>query len=163
MTIAPEAIETKPVIRRSDAFEAYVFFKSLPSILRHPPRDRRTGYRPTPREFAQSLGIEDGRLLDLVDLRTQKGFSEQYGVTEQTLVRWNATIAKNNVLPDAQEWATLLTPNVVFSLYSRIINGRGLPQHYKLWFQVVAGWSEKQTISKRTIQTINFSVARPSG
>jgi hypothetical protein len=50
-----------------------------------------------------------------------------------------------------------LNSNVVFSLYNKTIRG-GLPEHYKLWFQVIAKWSEKIHIENRVIRTINLRV-----
>jgi hypothetical protein len=148
-------------IRLRSTFDAYTFFKSLPYHLRYPPQDKKTGYRPAAREFAIALGIEDENLLTLIELRTQKRFAEYFGVTEQTLGRWNNLITETSTFSNTQKWAQSLTPNVVLSLYSQVLQGRALPQHYKLWFQVIDGWSEKQAVApSRTISTVSIEVVK---
>ncbi len=163
MAPAPENDETKPIIRRRDEFGSYAFFKSLPSFLLRPPRDRKTGVRPTPREFALSIGIADEETLDFLDLQTQKGFAAKYGVAEQTLVRWNKQLEGQAALNAIQEWAQPLLSNVVFRLYMQIMTGNAQPGHYKVWFQIVAGWLENQA-PKREFKGVELRVvdARPT-
>lgn len=155
--------EREPSFRRLDAFEAYALFRSMPTPLRYPPKDKSSGYRPTPREFALSLGIEDESVIALLELKTQKNFAEHFGITEQTLGRWNKILAKRGVLDDARKWANPLSSNVLFGLYRQIMGGKALPQHYRLWFEVVCGWRTKKDDArpKRTIKKIVVEVVDP--
>ena len=157
MSSVPET----PQIRRPDAFGAYALFKSLPPLLLRPPVDRKTGTRPTPREFGLSIGIEDEITLDLMDLQTQKNFAARYEIAEQTLVRWNKQVEGRTTLNDLQDWARPLLANVLMRLYVQIMQGKAQPGHYKLWFQVVGGWSEKQVVPKRAAQKINIDIVDP--
>lgn len=147
-------------LRFNSAFEAYVAFKSLPEFLRYPPKDRKAGYRPSPREFAEGIGIDDETLLSLIELKTQKGFADRFGVTEQTLVRWNEKIAKRDSLKDMEWWTRRLTPNVALMHYMRILQGDALPNHFKLWYQVFMGWSEKQLhqVNARTVRRVRVEI-----
>ena len=154
----------EPEIRRTEAFEAYALFRSLPPLLLRPPVDKKTGIRSTPREFSLSLGIDDEITLALIDLKTQKNFAAKYGVAEQTLVRWNKQLEGKTGLNDLQGWARLLLQNVIFALYIQIMHGKAQPGHYKLWFQAIAGWDERHEVvsSKRVIKTIRYEIVSPA-
>ena len=135
-------------------------------MLRYPAKDRRTGQRLTPRELAVSIGIEDEWVLDLVELKTQKNFAEQFGIAEQTLGRWNRVLAANPDLNSIQEWARPLSNNVLLMLYMQLMQGNAQPAHFKLWFQVVNGWSEKKSHAENThpfkpIEVVFVGAVRP--
>lgn len=158
MPSASEQKKTTPEIRRKDAFGAYTLFKSLPPLLLRPVIDEETGVRPTPREYALSIGIDDETTLDLLDLQTQKNFAAKYGIAEQTLVRWNKQLEGHTTLSDMQVWARPLLANVLMRLYAQIMEDNAQPGHYALWLKVVAGWSEKQISNTRVIRTVNLHV-----
>jgi hypothetical protein len=147
-----------PKIRRFDVFEAYVVFKSLPRFMRYPPKSG--GIRPTPREYGLSLGVTDEMTLCLLDLQTQKNFAEHFEVTEQTLGRWNKVIIARDVFKDLRQWAQPLSRNLLGKLYIQIMEGNALPGHFKLWYEVVAGWHEPKAtdVKRRKTQTVKVEV-----
>ena len=146
-------------LRRPDVFAAFVLWSTVPSLLRYPPKNK-DGSRPTPREFAESMGIEDEDMLAMVDIKTQTMFAEKYGVDPKTLWAWKKKMASRNVLEDIRQWAQPLTRNVILSLYNKAIRG-GLPDHYKLFLQAIPGWSEKIRIDKRTITKVVIETVDP--
>lgn len=158
MPSASKHKETPPKIRRTDAFGAYSLFKSLPPLLLRPSIDEETGVRPTPREYALSIGIDDEATLDLLDLQTQKNFAAKYDIAEQTLVRWNKQLEGHMTLSDMQVWTRPLLSNVLMRLYVQIMDGNAQPGLYALWLKAVAGWSEKQISHTRVIRTVNLHV-----
>lgn len=151
--IAQDVLED---LEKPEVFEAYVMWKSLPSVLRYPPHDKK-GNPQTPKEFAEKIGIDDDTALEMINLRTKEDFAARYGVHVSTLTRWNRRIAKRDVLGDIRAWAQPLNRNVALSLYEKAMKG-GLPEHYALWFKLVSGWSEKIRIDQRVIKTVRLEV-----
>lgn len=154
------SIEAGSTTRHTGVFETYTHFKSLPSSLLRPPRDEKTGRRPKPRAFALSLGVEDDEFLDLISLQSQKNFAVRYGVTPQTLSRWNKQIRASASFGDLNGWAYPLMANVLFRLYEQIYTGKGHPSHFKLWFEL-AGLNWKQEAPQRTISAVEVNVVDP--
>lgn len=143
-------------LKHPDEYRKFAVWLALPPLMRRPPRDK-NGNTPTVREFAERMGIEDDDAIALLECPTQTAFSEKFGISQQTLSAWKADIKQRDILADIRAWANDLNSNVVFSLYNKTIQG-GLPEHYKLWFQVIAGWSEKFRVDQRVIKTITFEV-----
>lgn len=137
-------------------FEAYVIWKSLPTILRFPPKER-NGAQPSSRDFAATMGLDDDFLLEMIELRYKRDFAEKYNVSERTLSRWNKKISLRDPLADIRVWALPLHKNILMSLYNKALRG-GLPEHYALWLKVTAGWSEKIRLENRTIRTVNLRI-----
>jgi len=142
---------------KEKAFEAFILWLSLPSVLKRPPAKASIS------EFATSMGIDDEEVLGLIEIKTQKQFAERYEVNEDTLTAWKRTGQAQQAIEDLQRWARPLTKNVLFGLYNQCIRG-GQPQHYKLWYQIVAGWSEKLTLmqSQRRIKSMRVLVLPPA-
>jgi transposase-like protein len=142
-----------------DQFAKFVMWCSVPSLLRYPPANK-GGSRPTPREFAENMGIEDEAVLELIEIKTQTEFAAKYGVDQKTLYNWKQKMQERDVMADLRQWAKPLTRNVALSLYNKAIRG-GLPDHYKLFFQIVNGWSEKIRIDKREIKAVRIEIVDP--
>ncbi len=143
-------------LKHPEEFKAFALWLSMPPLMRKPPRDK-NGNTPTVREFCEQMGIDDEEAIGLISIRTQGEFAEKYGISETTISTWKKAIKKRDIMDDIRVWANELNSNVVFSLYNKTIRG-GLPEHYKLWFQVIARWSEKLRVDHRVIRTINFRV-----
>lgn len=145
-------------LRHADTYALYAAWRGIPPLLRHPPADKQ-GNRPSPEDFAASLGIDDDDAVDLLMIPTKIAFSEKYNVSVRTLSRWNKTIKERDFFADMREFAIPLHKNVMLSLYNKTIRG-GLPEHYALWFKVFAQWSEKMQIdlTKRTVRTIRYEI-----
>lgn len=119
-----------------ETFETYALWKSLPiSVISQVPRD----------ELSSKFGIDDDRVLDLAEIRTQLAFADKYGINKATLVAWNKKILERDPLIEAKNWAVNLTKNVVLSLYHHAIR-KGNAHLYKLFFQIVNDWEEKSRI-----------------
>lgn len=143
-------------------FEAFVLWCSIPVFFKRPPRDKKTGEKPTVREFLYSMGIEDDRVIELAELDTQKAFGDRFEVNEHTLVEWKQKMRERDLLADLGAWIEPLTRNVMMAHYNSCIRG-GLPEHYKLWYQVAAKWSEKTQVdvNKRTISVVKVHIVDP--
>ena len=88
---------------------------------------------------------QDEKLAELLPIRTQTEFANKYGVENSTLTNWNKLIVKEDVLSEMQKWAQQLTKNVLFALYTNIMENANA-SNVKLWLQVVHGWDPKQRI-----------------
>lgn len=141
-----------------ETFAKYVAWKTMPSLLRRPPKNK-DGTTPDMEEFAASLGIDDPEQTALLMIRTQSEFAEKYDIHPDTLTDWNAKVKERDLFADLREFALPLHKNVMLSLYNKTIRG-GLPEHYALWFKVFAQWSEKMQIdlTKRTVRTIRYEI-----
>ena len=143
-------------VQHPDEFKAFAFWLSLPKFMRRPPRDK-NGNTPSVRQFAESMGMDDDDAIAFLEIPTATAFGEKYGISNQTLTAWKKAIKAGDPMSDIREWANDLNTNVVFSLYNKTIQG-GMAEHYALWFKLIAGWSEKIRIEKRTIRTITLKV-----
>ena len=155
--IDSDLIET---IKLRDTFQAYVRWSSLPTQIKFPPKDKKTGEQSTPSDMARFFGLEDPAFLELIDIATQKEFAEKYGVSPDTLTDWNKKISARDSLTDIREWAKPMMKNVISSLYMQIMRG-GLPQHYKLFVQLIAEWSEKFEVDHGYKGVATFTVIEP--
>lgn len=146
-------------IEKQKEFAAFVLWLSIPAYFKRPPQDRKTKQSPSVRDFCEQMGVEDDVLIELAELRTQEAFCEHFDVNKDTLSIWKEKAKANNMIADILQWAQPMTRNVVMSHYNSCIRG-GLPEHYKLWYQFVAGWSEKSQIDirKREITTIEYEI-----
>jgi hypothetical protein len=128
-------------IIKEDEFRMYLMWKSLPPLMRFPPKDR-NGNQTTSEDFCDELGVDNPMVRDLVNIKRQKDFAERFKVDEDTLTAWNKKIRENNLLDDIRTWANEMTRNIVLSLYSHTVR-KGNPLNFKLWFQIVSQWEEK--------------------
>lgn len=142
-----------------EIYEAYCLWKSLPSFFRFPPKDKRTGNQPSPREYAAIMGIDDPRILELVDIRTQGEFAERHGVHPETLTRWNKTMAVRQSLQDIRVWGRQLTKNVLLSLYNNAIR-KGQALEVKLFMQLIEQWEEKLQVEHDYKGITQFTVIK---
>jgi transcriptional regulator with XRE-family HTH domain len=129
----------------TDIFETYCLWKSLPSIFKYPPKDRKTGIAPSAREFCELMGIDNDEVLDLVDIKTQGEFAERFNISKDTVSRWNKTRGVRESLDDIRKWGRGLTKNVIASLYNTAVRKGGMME-VKLWAQLIEGWEEKSGI-----------------
>lgn len=140
-------------------YEMYCLWRSIPAFFRFPPIDKATKTRPTPREFAMAMGIEDEAMLDLIDITSQREFGKRFIVDEGTLSDWNKTAGAQNGMDEAIGWAKNLSKNVLFSLYNTAIR-KGNMLEVKLWFQIVEKWTEKQTVEHdyKGVASVSYEV-----
>lgn len=144
-----------------DIYEKYCLWKSLPSVFKFPPRDKKTGIAPSQKEFCEMIGVDSNEILELVEMKYQKDFAQKYGISEDTLSLWNKTIGVRDSLDDVRKWARGLTKNVVASLYNTAVR-KGSSFEVKLFMQLVEGWEEKQKVEHDYKGVTTFTVTRPA-
>ena len=118
-------------------YEDYCLWKALPPSLL-----RASGEKAL--KEAKKLGIDDPRVLALLNIGSQKEFAKTYGITEQTCVDWNKTIAKRDILADIRQWALPLTREVVKSMQRNALQ-TGFTSHKdrELFFKVINQFNDK--------------------
>lgn len=136
-----------------EIYEKYALWKSLPIVMIRK-MDRA--------KINAEVGIDDDEILDLCEIHSQGEFAAKYQLSRFTLTDWNKKIAERDPLYEAKGWARHLAKNMIFSLYSHAIK-KGDAFLYKLFFQIVSDWNEKQTVQHDfpQITEFNISIARP--
>ena len=131
---------TKPnfVPQRKREYRLYLLWKALP------PNMKRLG-----RAYAEGLGIDDEDLLQRLEIKTQKEFSEKFGLSETHISEvWNVQpIPAEYKDIDWRSWAKKLTHNVVHALYEGIIEDKDA-QRIKLWLQAVDNFVEESKVTE---------------
>jgi len=129
---------------KSDKYELFSLWLSLPPMFKNPPPDRKTGERPTPRKFCEMMGIDDEDIIVLAEIPTITKFAEVYDLERTHLSEWKKSILAKDPLALSRNWAGPMLRNVITATYNSAIKGNPLSQ--KLFFQVVGNWSEKNTV-----------------
>ena len=125
--------ETEPypelVVYKKQEFEAYVLWRSMPSILRGQPR-----------HVIEKMGIDDEIAMSLLEIKNQTEFAKRFGIKDLgTLSDWNKKIEeRGGLLQNINSWAKKLTPNVISSLY-REATKTGKASEVKAWMEIVEG------------------------
>jgi len=127
MTQKPKNAEKRGVYKTQD-FETYALWKSLPSFLRGQPR-----------HVLEKLGIDDEIALSLLEIRTQTEFAKRFEIKDlATLTDWNKRLEDEGMVQRINAWARKLTPNVIFALY-RTARKHGKAADVKAWYEIVEG------------------------
>jgi len=122
----------KKRVNRTQDFEAYLLWKTLPSFLKGAPEDK-----------IRAFGFTDYELFGLFSLKTQGDFARRFKINKCTLSAWNNKIRDEGLVsPIMMGWMKRLTPNVAAGFYSAVVK-EGDAARVKLWLQWVEGWSEK--------------------
>lgn len=110
---------------KQQTYETYALWKSLPTFLKGQPK-----------MSLEKFGIEEDILFELLQIKNQKQFGQEYQVDSGTLTDWNKRIQKDGLIKDINSWARKLTPNVVFALYKNITrNGRA--HEVRAWYELI--------------------------
>lgn len=116
----------KQTVRKTQDFETYALWKSLPSFLRGQPR-----------HVLEKLGIDDEIALSLLEIKTQTEFARKFDIKDlATLTDWNKKLEDEGMVPRINAWARKLTPNVTFALY-RTARKYGKAAEVKAWYELV--------------------------
>lgn len=134
-------------------FDIYAVWRALPTV---------TLNKMSRRDMLESMGVDDELILELATIKTQSQFAERYNVHINTLTDWNKRILELDPLREVKKWAQILTKNMVTAMYTHAIK-KGDAQLYKLFFQVVNDWSEKQKVEHDYlgVTEVNISLAAP--
>ncbi|MFA5954231.1 MAG: hypothetical protein WC817_01690 [Patescibacteria group bacterium] len=125
-----EAEHSKTIsVYKKQEFEAYVLWRSMPSILRGQPR-----------HVIEKLGIDDEIAMSLLDIKNQTEFAKRYGIKDLgTLTDWNKRIDEmGGLMRYINAWAKRLTPNVISALY-REATKSGRAAEVKAWMEIIEG------------------------
>jgi hypothetical protein len=115
-------------VYKTQEFESYALWKSLPSFLRGQPR-----------QVLEKSGIDEEIMLSLLEIKTQTEFAKRFDIKDlATLTDWNKKLEKDGLLSNIHAWARKLTPNVIFALY-RNVSKTGKAAEVKAWMEVVEG------------------------
>lgn len=140
---------------KSDIYELYVLWYSLPAFFKRPPKNKQ-GVRPSPREFVEDMGVDDPVILDLVELPFQQDFAKAYDVARETLSDWNKLIEKRDVISDVKVWGKKIMKNVLAAMYSNALSTRNLnADRDRLNFAKIMGWEEKSEVTHRVIGLVD--------
>lgn len=154
----PNKSDIEPYL--NDVFQTYCVWKSIPSIFRYPPKDRKTGVAPSSKEFCEMIGVDDDQIFELIEIKSQKAFAEKFNVSQDTLTDWNKSVKLRESLMEIREWGRGLTKNVMASLYNTAIR-KGSYYEVKLWLQTIEGWEEKQKVEHNYKGVTSFTVIKP--
>jgi hypothetical protein len=118
-----------PTVYKKQEFEAYVLWRSMPSILRGQPK-----------HVIEKLGIDDEVAMSLLDIKNQTDFAKRFGIKDLgTLSAWNKKIDEDGgLMKSINMWAKRLTPNVISALY-REATKTGKAAEVKAWIEIVEG------------------------
>lgn len=123
----PKNAENRGVYKTQD-FESYAMWKSMPSILRGQPK-----------QVLEKFGIDDELAISLLEIKTQTEFARRFNIKDlTTLTDWNKKLEKEGLIPGINAWARKLTPNVLLSLYKTITKD-GKASEVKAWYEIVEG------------------------
>lgn len=131
---------------RTYEFELFKLWRSIPYFLKSPPKDK-SGGRLTPLEFAESMGIDDPDILDLVQIRTQTEFADKFSLQRRTLWEWGKIIDQEDPIKPLQEFALKLAKNVVLAMYNNALSTKNLnADRDRMNFVKISGWVEKKQV-----------------
>lgn len=119
---------TRSGVYKTQDFESYVLWKSLPSV-----------WRGQPRQMLEKHGIDDELIFSLLEIKNQAEFAKRFDIKDPgTLTDWNKRIEKDGLISSINSWARKLTPNVTLSLYKSITKN-GKAADVKTWYEIVEG------------------------
>ncbi len=115
-------------VYKTQEFESYALWKTLPSF-----------FRGQPRQVLEKFGIDDEIAISLLEIKTQAEFAKRFDIKDPaTLTDWNKKLEKEGCLPRMHAWARKLTPNVILALY-RNASKNGKSAEVKAWLEIVEG------------------------
>jgi len=122
----PTKSENRPVRKKAD-YNAFVKFYALPYVIR-----------------VKEYGI-----------KTEQQFAKENDLSQDTLTDWKKRPEfQNDVDIQLNKWGADKTPNVLVSLYNKILSD-GKAGEVKLWYQIVKSWKEGMVIEQPSIEQNN--------
>ena len=135
---------------KKDVYDAYATWRSIPACMRHGDAE----------QIGKDLTTEDARFGKLLSIKNQSDFAKKYGVENSTLTNWNKLMQKNDPLSDVRKWGKRLTKNILWSLYTHVLED-GDADSARLWFQIVEGWKYRSCgtdLSQHEYRPITFNI-----
>lgn len=136
----PKKTESEVVFNpyKGQEYRMFLIWRSLPVTLRG-----------ISEEDAESRGVKDPEIMELIQLRTMGDFAERFGISRDTLTDWkNKPVPDEYVAIDWRVWAREFTPEVVHHLLEGI-REKKKADAIKLWFQTVDGFVEETAVTNK--------------
>lgn len=102
--------ESEPYLAAT--FKMFALWKSLPPVLRDI----------SDADLEKRYGIDTPLIVELLKIRTQTQFAEQYDVQQKTLSDWNNRLLNQNPFPQLRMWSAGMLRNVILAGYENAIN-----------------------------------------
>lgn len=126
--MSDELSNTRTGVYKTQDYESYATWKSLPSFLKGQPR-----------QVLEKLGIDEDVTISLLEIKTQTEFAKRFNIKDPgTLTEWNKRLEKEGLISHIHNWARKLTPNVIGALY-RNASKNGKASEVKAWYEIVEG------------------------
>lgn len=142
----PKKTESEPVFNpyKGQEYRLFLIWRTLPVTLRGISVDD-----------AESRGVKDPELLELIQLRTLGDFAQRFGIHRDTLTDWKAKpIPEEMQTYDWRYWAREFTPEVVHHLLEGI-REKKKADAIKLWFQTVDGFVEETAVNNKATDALD--------
>lgn len=106
-------------------------------------------------EKAEDLGVKDSELAMLMKCKTLGDFSEEFGISRDTLTDWKKKeIPEEYQHIDWRYWAREFTSEVV-GLLLEGIREKKKADAIKLWFQTVDGFVEETSVNNKSTEALD--------
>ena len=110
-------------VYKTQDYESYATWKSLPSFLRGQPR-----------QVLEKFGIDDELVIGLLEIKSQTEFSRKFNIDPGTLTDWNKKLEEEGYMELIRKWGRNLTKNVIGGLY-RNASKNGRAAEVKTWLE----------------------------
>lgn len=106
-------------------------------------------------EDAESRGVKDPELVELIQCRSMGDFAERFGISRDTLTDWKKQPVPEELQQiDWRYWAREFTPEVVHHLLEGI-REKKKADAIKLWFQAVDGFVEETAVNNKATDALD--------
>lgn len=136
----PKKSETVEVFNpyKGQEYRLFLIWRSLPVTLRG-----------ISSEDAESRGVKDPELMELIQLKTHGDFAKRFGISMDTLTDWKKKdVPDEYKIIDWRYWAKEFTSEVVHHLLESI-REKKKADSIKLWLQTVDGFVEETSVNNR--------------
>jgi hypothetical protein len=125
-------------------YRLFLIWRSLPVTLRGISEDD-----------AESRGVKDPEIMELIQLRTLGDFAKRFGISPDTLTDWKKKeVPAEYQMIDWRYWAREFTPEVVHHLLEGI-REKKKADAIKLWFQTVDGFVEETAVNNKATDALD--------
>lgn len=129
---------------KGQEYRLFLIWQSLPVTLRG-----------ISGEDAESRGVKDPEIIELIQCRTMSDFARRFGISNDTLTDWKKQPVPEDLQAiDWRYWAREFTPEVVHHLLEGI-REKKKADAIKLWFQTVDGFVEETAVNNKATDALD--------